>query len=194
MFRSIAFACSRRPAEDALRITETECPCELVDGVLVEKAIGHQESRLGILIAAALSNYLGEHDLGVVAGSDGMTLFDEDLVRMPDVAFIPYENIPGDADPATPMPDLIPALAVEVISGGNTKREMDRKLRDYFAAGVKIVWCFYPKTRTVREYTSVNDSRELGDADSLDGGTVLPGFTLPLGPLFDRAANIRKPQ
>lgn len=180
--------------QDALRITETERPCELVDGVLVEKAMGHQESRLGILIAVAISNYLSEQDLGIVAGADGTTLFDEDLLRMPDVAFIPYENIPAAADPATPMPDWVPALAVEVISAGNTRREMERKLRDYFTAGVQLVWCFYPTSRTVRAYTGIDQYREYDDTGILDGGTVLPGFTLPIGPLFDRAANIRKPQ
>lgn len=180
--------------EDALRITETERPCELVDGVLVEKAMGHQESRLGAWIAIALGNYLMEHDVGIIAGADGTTQFDEDLVRMPDVAFIPYENIPAGANPATPMPDWVPALAVEVISPGNTRREMERKLCDYFTAGVKLVWCFYPKSRTVRAYTGISESHEYGDTESLDGGTVLPGFTLPIGPLFDRAENIRKPQ
>lgn len=178
---------------DALRITETERPCELVDGVLVEKAMGQHEARLALILGRYLLGYLEDNDLGIAFGADGTTLFDEDLVRMPDVGFIPYENIPPDADPATPMPDWIPALAIEVISRGNTKREMERKLRDYFTAGVKLVWCFYPKTRTVRVHTAVDQSNELTDADTLDGGPVLPGFTLPIGPLFDRAANIRKP-
>jgi Uma2 family endonuclease len=177
---------------DALRITETEHPCELVDGVLVEKAMGHQEARLAAWIIVALGDYLSKHDLGIVAGADGTTLFDEDLVRMPDVGFIPYENIPPDADPATPMPDWIPALAVEVVSRGNTKREIERKLRDYFAAGVKLVWCFYPQTRTVRVYRAVGESIELDSSGVLDAPSVLPGFTLPVGPLFDRAASIRK--
>ena len=179
--------------EDELRITESERPCELVDGVLVEKAMGHQEARLALIIGKLLLEYLDKHDLGIVVGADGTTLFDEDLVRMPDVGFIPYSNIPPDADPSTPIPEWIPALAIEVISRGNTKREIERKLRDYFAAGVKLVCCFYPQTRTVRVYTSTDQSSELTDADVLDGGPVLPGFTLEIGPLFDRAANIRGP-
>lgn len=178
---------------DALRITETERPCELVDGVLVEKAMGQHEARLALILGRYLLGYLEEHDVGIAFGADGTTRFDEDLVRMPDVGFVPYENIPPDADPATPMPDWIPALAIEVVSRGNTKREIERKLRDYFTAGVKLVWCVYPKTRTVRVHTAINQSSELTDADTLDGGAVLPGFTLPIGPLFDRAANIRKP-
>lgn len=178
---------------DALRITETERPCELVDGVLVEKAMGHHESRLAMFIGHCLLRHLEKHDQGIVAGADGTTQFDEDLVRIPDVAFIPYENIPPGADPMTPMPDWVPALAVEVISRGNTKRELARKLRDYFTAGVRLVWCFHPSARTVRVYTSPDQSVELGVNDVLDAGDVLPGFTLPIGPLFDRGPTFADP-
>ena len=177
--------------QDALRITETERPCELVDGVLVEKAMGQLEARLALLIGRYLLEYLERHDIGIAYGADGTTLFDDDLVRMPDVAFIPYENIPDGADPTTPLPDWIPSLAVEVISRGNTKREMERKLRDYFTAGVKLVWFVDPQSRTVRVYTAADQSSELGAADALDGGAVLPDFSLPIGPLFDRSLKLR---
>ena len=50
---------------------EPECLCELVDGVLVEKVMGHQESRLAVRLAQALQNYLNMHDLGILAGADG---------------------------------------------------------------------------------------------------------------------------
>ena len=177
---------------DALRITETERPCELVDGVLVEKPMGQLESRLALLIGRYLLEHLERHDIGIAYGADGMTLFDEDLVRMPDVAFIPYENIPDGADPTTPIPDWTPALAVEVISRGNTKREMERKLRDYFTAGVRLVWLMYPQTQTVRVYTAVDQFDEFDAAQSLDGGDVLPGFALPIGQLFDQSAKLRR--
>lgn len=180
--------------QDALRITETERPCELVDGVLVEKAVGHQESRLTSLLIFEIHLFLRANDLGVVAGPDGLTEFDEGVVRMPDVAFVPYENIPEGADPAIPMPDWIPALAVEVISRGNTNREMERKLRDYFTAGVKLVWFVDPHSRTVRVYTAIDQSREFGAGETLDGGDILPGFTLPIGPLFERATKLKRSQ
>lgn len=178
---------------DALRVTESERPCELVDGVLVEKAMGHQESRLAMLIGHLLLGYLEKHDHGIVAGADGTTQFDEDLVRIPDVSFIPYENIPPGADPATPMPDWVPALAIEVISRGNTKREIERKLRDYFAAGVQLVWCFYPQSQTVCVFTSADQSVTFDTDGVLDGGRVLPGFTLSIRSLFDRVSNTRRP-
>jgi Uma2 family endonuclease len=61
---------------------------------------------------------------------------------------------------------------------------MDRKVGEYFAAGVKLVWLVDPAKRVVIVYTSVKDQRTLTQADTLDGGEVLPGFSLPLRELF----------
>ena len=63
---------------------------------------------------------------------------------------------------------------------------MNRKLRDYFQAGVQMVWYIEPKTRTARAYTSANESTEIGSDGSLLGGQVLPGFELPLARLLAR--------
>lgn len=106
--------------QDALRVTETERPCELVDGVLVEKAMGNQEARITLILGRYLLEYLDENDIGIAVGVDGTTQFDDDLVRIPDVAFVPFENIPPNADPSELVSEWIPALAVEVISRGNT--------------------------------------------------------------------------
>ena len=61
---------------------------------------------------------------------------------------------------------------------------MDEKIALYFAAGSRAVWVFNPKKRTVAVYASPSDVRILGEQDTLDGGEVLPGFTLDLSKLF----------
>ena len=114
-----------------------------------------------------------------------------DQVRFPDVAFIAYDRIPEGADPATPIPNWIPSLAVEVLSAGNTKAEMARKLRDYFEAGVELVWYVDPTDRTVRVYHSPEAVTTLSEADDLDGEQLLPGFRLSIRDWFDRASRIR---
>jgi Uma2 family endonuclease len=78
-------------------------------------------------------------------------------------------------------------LAVEVLSKGNTKKEMDRKIQEYFRAGVRLVWLVEPKTETARVYTSPTKVHRIGTDGALDGGDVLPGFVLPLRKLFDHA-------
>jgi Uma2 family endonuclease len=106
------------------------------------------------------------------------------LVRIPDVAFISWDRLPNRRVPTEPIPDLAPDLAVEVLSVGNTLGEMARKRQDYFAADVHLVWQVDPRTRTVEVFTAPDQSTILHETHILDGGTVLPGFTLPLPELF----------
>jgi Uma2 family endonuclease len=61
---------------------------------------------------------------------------------------------------------------------------MERKLRDYFASGVRLVWLVYPKTQTAEAYISPEQFRRVGKNQALDAGDVLPGFRLPLKALF----------
>jgi Uma2 family endonuclease len=179
--------------DDVLRLCDREPKrlCELIDGVLVEKVMGHQESRLAARLIQSFANYLDEHDIGIVAGADGPHQILVDQVRFPDVAFIAYERIPEGADPTTPVPEWIPTLAVEIISKKNTKAEMARKLRDYFEAGVELVWYVDPPTRSVRVYRSPDAFVTLTDADMLDGENILPGFRLSIREWFDRALRVR---
>ncbi len=157
---------------------------ELVDGVLVEKIMGFPESFLTAELARFLGNFVDKFDLGIVAGSDGTVRLMPNLVRIPDLSFVSWKQLPSRKVPSEPIPDLAPNLAVEVLSRGNTKREMDRKLKDYFLAGVELVWFVDPAKRTVRAYTAPDESILLSEDQTLDGGRVLPGFRLPLEELF----------
>lgn len=161
--------------------------CELIDGTLVEKPMGAYESLLAGVLIQLLRNFLDDHDLGTILAPDGTLRLAPGLVRLPDVCFISWERIPGDEFPTEPMPDLVPDLAVEVLSKGNTKKEMERKLAEYFAAGCRLAWLLDPKSRTVRVHTSPTEFRLLGEEDTLDGGDVLPGFQLPIREWFERA-------
>jgi Uma2 family endonuclease len=159
--------------------------CELVDGVLVEKTMGLEESGYAVLLAYYLVEFLMRNKLGRVYGADGTVRLFPGLVRIPDVAFVSWERFPEGR--LAPVPDLAPDLVVEILSKGNTKREMDRKLREYFAAGVRLVWYVDPRKGTARVYTSPTRSTLLRRDDTLDGGDVLPGFALRLATWFDEA-------
>jgi Uma2 family endonuclease len=165
--------------------------CELVDGVLVEKAMGSRESLLAQEIGRLLGNFVRERGLGVVLGEAGLLRIMPGLVRAPDVSFIPWERIPGDEFTEEPIANYVPDLAVEVVSAGNTKNEIQRKMRDYFVAGARLAWVVYPKTQTARTYTSPTEFRPVSKSGSLRGGEVLPGFALPLTALF---ASTRRPR
>jgi Uma2 family endonuclease len=159
--------------------------CELIDGVLVEKVMGLDESGYAALMVYYLIDFLLRNRLGRAYGADGTMRLFPGLVRIPDAAFVSWARHPGQD--AGPIPDVAPDLAVEILSKSNTRREMDRKLRDYFKAGVRLVWYVDPKKRTARVYTTVNRSTLLREDDYLDGGDVLPGFRLRLRDWFDEA-------
>ena len=161
--------------------------CELVDGVLVEKAMGFMESNLACVLIQLLMNFLEHNRLGVVAGEGGMIRLAPGLVRIPDVSFVSRDQFPDGRVGREPVPSLSPTLAVEVLSPSNTKTEMDQKLRDYFAAGSKLVWYLDPADRSVRVYTSPEHFTRLDESGTLDGGEVLPGFRLPVREWFERA-------
>ena len=157
---------------------------ELVDGVLVEKAMGFYESFLAMRLVQFLLAFVERHALGIVAGEAGMMRFAPGLVRIPDVSFVSWDRLPQRRVPRQPIPDLVPDLAVEVLSEGNTRREMEQKLQEYFTAGVRLVWYVDPVLQEVHVYTAP-DQREVLTADhTLHGGAVLPGFTLLVRQLF----------
>jgi Uma2 family endonuclease len=171
--------------QDVIEIQEREGKlCELVDGVLLEKAVGYTESRLALFLGGLLNVFVIPRNLGLVTGPDGTVELMPHLVRIPDIAFTSWDRMPGRRCPKVPIPRLAPNLAVEVLSSSNTPGEMAVKRQDYFAAGVELVWEIDPIARTVVVYTSVSDSKTLQETDVLDGGTVLSGFSLPLKDLF----------
>lgn len=163
---------------------------ELVDGVLVEKAVGARESLLAGVLLHLLWTFLEKHDLGVALGPDGLLRLFPGSVRAGDVAFISWDKLPDGELPEAPVPNLFPDLVVEVLSVSNTRAEMERKRRDYFLAGVRVVWEIQPKTQTAVIYSSPTTGRRIPKTGSLTGGEVLPGFVLPLATLF--ASGVRR--
>ena len=106
--------------------------------------------------------------------------------------FRTWHRLPGRESPREPIPDLAPDLAVEVLGEGNTKSEMARKVREYFEAGVVMVWLIDPKKRTARVYSNVEKSVLVRADQALDGGDVLPGFVIRLSDLLDRGRRPRR--
>jgi len=161
--------------------------CELVDGILVEKAMGYRESRWALVLGYFIERFLTEHDIGIAAGEAGMMQLAPNMVRIPDVSFISYVRLPGGKMPEAAAPLISPDFVVEIISPSNPASEMDRKLGEYFAAGARLVWFFDPRERLVRVFTAIDRVTVLDESGTLDGGDVLPGFRLAVRDWFARA-------
>lgn len=182
--------------EDVLAIWEHEDrTCELIDGILVEKDYfpEREMAALESFLAAILIGHLfifqrdTKQKLGAMLTEGGLLRLFPGVVRAPDVSFILWKNIPNRKFPKDPIASLTPDLAVEILSKGNTEEEMKRKLGEYFQAGSQLVWIVDPKARTVRVYTSPRKSLLRTENQSLDGGKVLPGFSLSIRDWFKEA-------
>jgi Uma2 family endonuclease len=158
--------------------------CELVDGTLVAKPFAFTESHIAGLIITAIHRVVAKHDLGMLVGEQGMMRLMPGVVRAPDVSFVSWNQLPERLLPRATIPHLFPDMAVDVLSKGNTRREMVRKRKEYFLAGTRLVWMVNPRIRTVDVYTAPDEMITAPESGTLDGGEVLPGFKLPVRALF----------
>ena len=169
---------------DLVQVNQSGSHCELIDGILVEKAMGWSESLIAGVLIELLRQFLRKHNLGVISGPDGFMEILPALVRGPDVAFVSWNRLPDGNIPTTPVPQVVPDLAIEVLSTGNTFMEMSRKRHEYFHAGVRLVWMVDPRERTVAVYTSASEYQILDESQMLIGHDVLPGLEIRLAEVF----------
>jgi Uma2 family endonuclease len=161
--------------------------CELVNGILVAKPMGHYESHIAVLLSHLIYQYLDSHPIGVLYDAEAPYLLLPDNVRKPDVSFLSFGRMPGGKLPREAACSIAPDLAVEVLSPSNTAAEMDLKLKQYFASGVRLVWYIEPELKSARAFIAVDQYDDIPFDGTLRGGDVLPGFELPLAKLFEKA-------
>lgn len=158
--------------------------CELVHGVLVEKAPGFRECLLANVLTGALHEFVHSRNLGLVSGASGSIRLAPGLVRLPDAAFVSWARVPGGRVPDEPIPDLVPDLSVRVLRADNTPGEMALLRRECFGVGVRQVWEVDARLRILAQYTAHGRQATLSERETLRAGDVLPGFTLFLRGFF----------
>jgi Uma2 family endonuclease len=158
--------------------------CELIDGVLVEKAVSNKAAFLAMVIGRLLGNFVEPRKLGWILGPDGFVWLLGKRLRAPDVSFIGREQLPDHRLPDQGYVHVAAALAVEIFSPGNTAREMERKRDDFFSAGTQLFWIVYPDRREIEVFVPTQTPRTLREGDVLDAANVLPGFSVPVSELF----------
>jgi Uma2 family endonuclease len=162
-------------------------PCELVEGRIIRMSpTGFEHGGYEANVGEALNSFVRQHGLGrVVVGEVGIyTRRNPDTVRGADAAFISHERL-AQRQKKRGFLDVAPELVVEVLSPDDAWSDVTQKLREYFAAGVKLIWVADPASRTVYAYRSVTDVREFTETDMLPGDEVLPGFIVPVARLFE---------
>jgi Uma2 family endonuclease len=170
-------------AEDLLALPESE-QGELIRGALQPMSpTGLDHFLLTGRLIGELHRWAAPRRAGPVGGELGFIVGrNPDTVLAPDVAFIAADRVPPRGAPGF-LP-IAPDLAVEVLSPSNSASDILDKVRMYLDFGVRLVWIVDPATSTLTEYAPDGAARWLTAADTLDGGDVLPGFSLDLGALF----------
>lgn len=149
---------------------------------------GGEHGLLIIDLTWPLLRHVKTHDLGILlAAETGFRFFDEGdpSVRAPDIAFITK----GRADRASVKSfksfiPITPDLVVEVLSPDDRASAVSAKVQWWLEHGVRAVWIVDPAGETVAAYSPDGTARLYRKTETLPGGEVLPGFTLPLREIF----------
>ena len=159
---------------------------ELIDGELAEMSPSADEpSSIGATVTGMLWSFARPRRLGRVYNAEGgFVLFaDRETVRAPDVAFVRAERMPrGNA--RKHFVRLAPDLAVEVLSPSDRASELLAKVQMYRESGVLLVWVIDPDLETITVIAQDKPTIILNKSDDLDGGDVLPGFSVAVAEIF----------
>jgi Uma2 family endonuclease len=155
---------------------------ELIDGEIVEKMPTEEHGFLAMFLAGEIYIYLKKNPIGRLVSEVRYQLPEDDQnSRLPDVAFTRNERLqPLVKSGAVPqMPDLV----IEIKSPNDVILKMREKALYYLSNGTQLVWLVFPHKKQIEIYTA-DEVRVLGIDDTLDGGEVLPEFTLALKDIF----------
>jgi Uma2 family endonuclease len=173
-------------AEELLMMPKDGFRYELVKGELKKMSpAGFEHGVVGMTLGMLLAYYVKANNLGVVclAETGFKIASDPDTVLAPDASFVRRERIPQSGLPKAFYPGA-PDLAVEVVSPGDTKKEVAGKVEDWLTAGASAVWIVNPKRRTVTVHRPQAEAITLGENDELDGQDVVPGFRCNVSEIF----------
>jgi Uma2 family endonuclease len=171
---------------EQLAVMPNDKDFELVDGQLVERKMGNKSNWVATRLARLLGNFVEEQGLGWIFTSEAgyrLNPSRPNTVRKPDVSYVAAGRLP-DEEPADAYDRLAPDLAVEVISPGDTVRELDGKVEEYLRAGVRLVWIVNPDLQTIRVFRPDGTIDTLRQGDELSAGDTIPGFCCPVTALF----------
>ncbi len=165
---------------------------EVIDGERREIApMGAYENLLASVLSQWMGTFATSKRLGVIAVKVLFVLRNEPLLqRRPDVAYVSNQRRKQHRVRRTSAWDVVPELAVEIVSSTNLADEVDAKLVDYFSVGVQQVWVIYPETRRMYVHQSPHSTRVYAEGETVDATPVFPGFTFRLADLFDAIENI----
>jgi Uma2 family endonuclease len=147
---------------------------EFIDGEIIEVPSNPYSSQIAMLFVYFIQHYLMQKPIGFLTG-EGAGYMIGGWRLSPDVAYVSKARQESLAKRG--YNPIAPDLVVEVVSPTDEQWQIRRKLGIYGQAGV-FVWLVYPERKIVELYAP-NEPVVIMDENSvLNGGDILPGFTL----------------
>lgn len=179
----MAVETTRMTAEELLRLPEDGLIHELIEGELRRMSpAGFEHGHIAMVAGSSLAQFVRQHRLGrVTAAETGFLLRrNPDTVRAPDVGFVRQDRLVESTGYFPGAPDL----AIEVISPRDTWSEVDAKVSDWLGSGVRMVILIDPAKQRASIHRPGGEILRLAIEGTIDGGEVVPGWTLALRDLF----------
>jgi Uma2 family endonuclease len=159
----------------------TDSLFEFIGSEVVKVPSNPYSSSIGTEISFRIKLYLHEKNIDAhITGEQGGYMVSGNRYA-PDVAYLSKEK--QEQLVRTGYNPNPPDLAVEVISPSDSDTNITIKVVNYLAAGT-VVWVVRPETKKIEVYTPKQPVKIFGEEDTLDGGTVLPDFMLPVKTIF----------
>lgn len=153
---------------------------EYIGGEAVEVVSNQRSSAIAHRLGGRMEMYLLQNKIGFLTGADGGYMIAGERY-IPDVAFVSYQRQSEPSEEA--YSTLSPDLAVEVLSPSNSEKDMRVKVANFLSVGT-VVWVVDPDWKVVEVYVPGRSVKKVRIEGILDGGDVLPGFTLAVKDLF----------
>jgi Uma2 family endonuclease len=110
------------------------------------------------------------------------TFLSETIHRKPDIAYFSVAQILAAANGDY----QIPGFVIEVISPSDTANRIHRKVREYFDAGVQVLWQIFPELEEVHIHTNATSNFIARGPAPCSAEAVIPGFVLSAEAVFAR--------
>jgi Uma2 family endonuclease len=167
-------------------IDSSEDRFEVVNGVRVElMPMGAFAVTIAFELARILANFAMSRRLGLVC-TEALFKIQENprQERRPDLSFVSRQRMRGELPPSLGAWDVIPDLAVEVVSPTNTATEIDGKVTEYIDAGVRQVWVLHPESRRLYIHRSRRDVAVFNPEDPIREEELFAGLQFKLADIY----------
>ena len=176
----------KRPVtiDDMYHMPEDGQKYELVDGEVVVSPAGALHGEIALKIAHIIATFLDDHPIGKVYGDNVGLILPTGNLRSPDAFFVRTEKLPNGKSPVT-FGEFVLDLAVEVLSPGDSIRQVANKIGEFLECGVPLVWVVDPGTQTVTAYQSLTQIQQFTEQDTISAEPIMPGFTCLVSRFFN---------